>query len=223
MRRIHDFHGGIHPPERKSLSNSQAIRRAAIPKQLVLPLSQHIGSPAVAVVVPGQAVLGGERLTDLSGLPIHAPTSGVIAAIEDRPVPHASGMLARCIVIDCDGTNCWVDLQSLHDFRSVPRPELVHRLFEAGIAGLGGAGFPTAQKLPREDNRSIDTLIINGTECEPYITADDVLMRERAKEIISGTEILAYIASPKEIVIGVEDNKPEAIAAFQIALGDRQD
>ncbi|MDP5053687.1 MAG: electron transport complex subunit RsxC, partial [Congregibacter sp.] len=223
MRRIHDFHGGIHPPERKSLSNSQAIRRAAIPKQLVLPLSQHIGSPAVAVVVPGQAVLGGERLTDLSGLPIHAPTSGVIAAIEDRPVPHASGMLARCIVIDCDGTNCWVDLQSLRDFRSVPRPELVQRLFEAGIAGLGGAGFPTAQKLPREDNSSIDTLIINGTECEPYITADDVLMRERAKEIISGTEILAYIASPKEIVIGVEDNKPEAIAAFKIALGDRQD
>ncbi|WP_439106970.1 electron transport complex subunit RsxC [Congregibacter sp.] len=223
MRRVHDFHGGIYPPERKTLSNSIAIRKAAIPKQLVLPLSQHIGPPAAAIVEAGQEVLGGERLTDLSGLPIHAPTSGVIAAIEERPVPHASGMLEQCIIINCDGEDRWVELRPVDDFRNIPPEALVQQIYAAGIAGLGGAGFPTARKLPMESNNAIDTLIINGTECEPYITSDDVLMRERADRIISGIEILSHIAQPSEILIGIEDNKPEAIAAFKLALNGRED
>ncbi|WP_439102497.1 electron transport complex subunit RsxC [Congregibacter sp.] len=223
MRRVHDFHGGIYPAERKTLSNGQGIRKAAIPPQLVLPLAQHIGPPAEPEVAVGQTVLGGERLTDLSGLPIHAPTSGVIAAIEERPVPHASGMAAPCIVIDCDHEDRWIDLKPVGDFRNLAPGELAQQIFEAGIAGLGGAGFPTARKLPGESNDAIDTLIINGTECEPYITSDDVLMRERADRIIAGVEILAHIARPKEILIGIEDNKPDAIATFETALAHRED
>ncbi|MFK7830866.1 MAG: electron transport complex subunit RsxC [Congregibacter sp.] len=218
MKRIHDFHGGIFPPERKSLSNTTRIRRAAIPSQLVLPLSQHIGPSAKPIIETGQTVLGGERLTDLSGLPLHAPTSGTILAIEDRPVPHASGMHACCIVIDCDGEDRWIDATPLPNYRDIDAQSLTDALFEAGIAGLGGAGFPAARKMPRPGAGSIETLIINGTECEPYITADDLLMRERADAIISGIEILRHICQPNEVLIGVEDNKPESIQALRAAL-----
>ncbi|EAQ96238.1 electron transport complex subunit RsxC [Congregibacter litoralis] len=223
MRRIYDFHGGIYPAERKTLSNEGSIRKAAIPSQLVLPLAQHIGPTAAPAVAVGQEVRGGERLTDLSGLPLHAPTSGVIGAIEERPIPHASGMMAPCIVINCDKEDRWIELTPVEDFRRLSPDQLGRQLFEAGIAGLGGAGFPTARKLPGDSNDAIKTLIINGTECEPYITSDDALMRERADRIIAGVEILAHIARPKEILIGIEDNKPEAIAAFETALARRED
>lgn len=221
MRRSYDFHGGIFPPEGKTLSNQLPIRKAAIPAQLVLPLSQHIGAAAKPLVTPGEAVLGGQRLTDLSGLPIHAPSSGTVAAIEDRPVPHASGMTAKCIVIECDGEDRWIDLQPVEDYRSAPREQLIDTLHAAGIAGLGGAGFPTARKLSGKSRATVSTLIVNGTECEPYITADDLLMRERAKEIVSGIEILSYLCQPEEILLGVEDNKPESIQALKDALAER--
>jgi electron transport complex protein RnfC len=217
MRRIHDFHGGIHPPERKELSNTTPLRQARIPATLVLPLAQHIGPPARVEVHVGEHVLGGQRLTDLSGLPIHAPTSGTVSAIEDRPVPHASGLTAPCIVIDSDGEDRWIELEGTPDYRELAPAELVERIHAAGIAGMGGAGFPTARKLPRSGGASIQTLIINGTECEPYITADDVLMRERAARIVEGIEVLAHIAQPRDILIGIEDNKPEAIAAMRAA------
>jgi electron transport complex protein RnfC len=223
MRRIHDFHGGVYPPERKELSNGAAIRRASIPPQLVLPLVQHIGPPARAEVSAGERVLGGQRLTDLSSLPVHAPTSGRVLAVEDRIVPHASGMSAPCIVIDTDGHDEWLELQGVRDFRACEPGELVDRIFAAGIAGLGGAGFPTARKLPRDGGAAITTLIINGTECEPYITADDTLMRERAAQIVEGIEILAHIVAPREILIGIEDNKPQAIAAVRAATAGRDD
>ncbi|MEM9758708.1 MAG: electron transport complex subunit RsxC [Pseudomonadota bacterium] len=222
MRRVHDFHGGIHPPEQKELSNTRPLRRAPIPAQLVLPLAQHIGPPARLEVGVGDRVLGGQRLSDLSSLPIHAPTSGIVAAVEERPVPHASGLGGLCVVIDCDGKDEWEDLKPLHDYRSTDPVQLIEHLQAAGIAGLGGAGFPTFRKLPRDGGTGISTLIINGTECEPYITADDVLMRERAAQIIEGIEILAHIATPEEILIGIEDNKPEAIAAMRAAVGGRE-
>ncbi|MEM1403310.1 MAG: electron transport complex subunit RsxC [Pseudomonadota bacterium] len=221
MRRPHDFHGGIYPLERKELSNQREIRRAKISRQLVLPISQHIGPPAKVTVSTGDRVLGGQRLTDLSGLPVHAPTSGTITAIEDRPIPHVSGMLGRCIVLDTDGEDTWIDLDPVADYRGADPQKLIDRLFEAGIAGLGGAGFPAARKLPRAGGNGPETLIINGTECEPYITADDLLMREQAHRIVEGIDILAHIAEPKEVLIGIEDNKPEAIAAMKQAVGDR--
>jgi electron transport complex protein RnfC len=223
MRRVHDFHGGVFPPERKTLSNRASIRSAALPKRLILPLSQHIGRPAEPIVAPGDKVLAGQRLTDLSGLPVHASSSGTVAAIEDQPLPHASGMSGPCIVIDCDGEDRWIDLEPLADYRNADTETLIQHLFAAGIAGLGGAGFPTAWKLPHAGGKKIDTLMINGTECEPYITADDLLMRERAAEIIAGIDILAHICAPREILFGVEDNKPEAIASLRHALQGRTD
>lgn len=221
MRKVHDFHGGIYPPERKALSSSVGIRRAPVPRRLVLPLSQHIGPPARPTVQEGDEVLGGQRLTDLTGLPVHAPTSGTIAAITDHPVPHASGLTGRCIVIDCDGEDRWIDLHPVPDFRTCDSRELVDRIFAAGIAGLGGAGFPSARKMPEGCEARIHTLIVNGTECEPYITSDDLLMREQGPRIVEGIEVLAHIVKPQTILIGIEDNKPEAVEAMRAAVQGR--
>lgn len=223
MRRPHDFHGGIFPPERKSLSNGTAIRGAGIPPQLIIPFAQHLGPPAEVCVSVGERVLGGQRLTELDGLPIHAASSGTIIAIEARPVPHPSGFEAPCVVIDCDGKDEWVPLERCEDFRSLTDEALRQRIFQAGIAGLGGAGFPTARKLNRDERHPVKTLIINGTECEPYITADDRLIRERAEDILRGVEILAHLSQPTEILFGLEDNKPEAIAALREALAGREE
>ncbi|GAB3375891.1 electron transport complex subunit RsxC [Spongiibacter taiwanensis] len=221
MRKIWDIHGGIHPPENKHQSMQGPIRQAGIPPQLVLPLAQHIGAPANPVVAVGQRVLKGQMIAEAKGFvsaPVHAPTSGVVVAIESRLIPHPSGMSAPCIVIDTDGRDEWIGRSGVDDFRSLERSKLLERIRAAGIAGMGGAGFPSAVKLGKRDGKPIETLILNGTECEPYITADDALMRERADQIIAGAEILRYLVEPtKETLIGVEDNKPEGIAALQKA------
>jgi len=220
VRRVHDFHGGVHPPENKAQSLAAPIQPAGIPPQLVLPLAQHIGAPAQPVVRVGQAVRGGELLAEADGfvsVPVHAPTSGTVSAIEDRPVPHPSGLPARCIVIDTDGADAWVPLAPLPEAERADPTKLREHIQAAGIAGMGGAGFPTAVKLSPGPGKTIETLIINGTECEPYITADDTLMRERASDIVAGTRILADLLAPREILIGIEDNKPEAVAAVRAA------
>jgi H+/Na+-translocating ferredoxin:NAD+ oxidoreductase subunit C len=220
MRRVFDFHGGIHPAENKHQSVRSPIADAGIPEELVLPLSQHIGAPAVPVVEPGQRVLKGQMIAEPAGfvsVPLHAPTSGTVSAIEDRQVAHPSGLTARCIVIASDGRDEWIEHRGSAEYRNLDKRELVDRIRNAGIAGMGGAGFPTAVKLAVKPGTRIDTLIINGTECEPYITADDVLMRERAEQIIEGSRILAHLVAPDETLIGIEDNKPEGIAALQQA------
>ena len=220
MRQVYGFHGGIHPPENKHQSVGTPIAQAGIPSELVLPLSQHIGAPAVPVVEVGQRVLKGELVADAAGfvsVPVHAPSSGTITAIEERQIAHPSGYTARCIVIATDGKDEWTQLEGSEDYRQLERSELLQRIRQAGIAGMGGAGFPAAVKLSVKPEVQIDTLIINGTECEPYITADDILMRERADRIIEGARILAHIVQPGETLIGVEDNKPEGIAALQEA------
>ncbi|MBE9540568.1 MAG: electron transport complex subunit RsxC [Proteobacteria bacterium] len=220
MRKIYDFHGGIHPPENKHQSVGEPIEAAGIPQQLIIPLSQHIGAPAASVVTVGERVLKGQQIAEAKGfvsVPQHAPTSGVISAIENRVIAHPSGFSAPCIVIDTDGLDQWIDHSGQPDFESVEPSELIKLIRSAGIAGMGGAGFPTAVKLTVKAATKIETLILNGTECEPYITADDVLMRERAEQIIRGATILRHILSPGETVIGVEDNKPEAIAALRAA------
>ena len=219
MRKIWDIPGGIHPPENKTQSLTSRIQAAGIPAQLVLPLSQHIGAPASPIVSPGERVLGGQMIAEASGfvsVPVHAPTSGTVSAIEARQIPHPSGMSAPCIIIDCDGQDEHLDYQGLGDYQALDKASLLSAIRNAGIAGMGGAGFPSAVKLgPRQP---IETLIINGTECEPYITADDILMRERAEQIIAGVKILQHLIAPsKETLIGVEDNKPEGIAALQAA------
>lgn len=225
MRKIWDIPGGVHPPENKSQSNTTPITSIPLPKEVILPLGQHIGSEAIAKVAVGDYVLKGQVIAEPQGLvsaPIHASTSGTVTAIEARPIPHASGLNALCIVLECDGKDEWIDLSPCEDYRLLDKVEVLAKIREGGIAGMGGAGFPTAVKLSPHANQKIDTLILNGTECEPYITADDVLMRERADEIIAGAELLAYLLdSPENVIIGIEDNKPQAIAAMQAAAADK--
>ncbi|OCX94346.1 MAG: electron transport complex subunit RsxC [Pseudomonas sp. CO183] len=222
--KIWDIHGGIHPPEHKDLSNRTPIQPAPLPQRLILPLAQHLGAPAEPCVTLGERVLKGQQIAVASGFvsaPLHAPTSGVVSLIGPQPYPHVSGMLANAIVIDSDGEDKWIELQPQPDYRELERPALLELIRQAGISGLGGAGFPTAVKLSPPPTQTIRTLIINGTECEPYITADDLLMREKAAQLVAGIEILAHLIQPQEVLIGIEDNKPEAIAAVRAAIGER--
>lgn len=214
-----DFHGGIHPPEMKSPSNSTPLQAPPLPAQLILPLKQHLGDEGELCVSAGDQVLRGQPLTrgNRSLLPIHAPTSGLILAIEPHITTHPSGLPARCVVIQPDGNDNWINRQPWPDYLQHSRDALIERIHQFGIAGLGGAGFPTAAKLQHGGDH-IHTLIINGAECEPYITADDRLMREHAMEILQGIGILIYILQPQQVLIGIEDNKPEAIACLQQAI-----
>ena len=222
--KVWDIHGGIHPPEHKELSNRTPIQPAPLPKRLILPLAQHLGAPAEPCVTLGEHVLKGQQIAIASGFvsaALHAPTSGVVSFIGPQPYPHVSGMLANAIVIDSDGEDRWIELEPHPDYRALERPALLELIRQAGISGLGGAGFPTAVKLTPPPTQRIRTLIINGTECEPYITADDLLMREKAAELVAGIEILAHLIQPQDVLIGIEDNKPEAIAAVRAAIGER--
>ena len=220
-QRIWDFHGGIHPDEKKSLSTRRPIAQAPIPQHLILPLNQHIGQPAHPVIQVGDRVLKGQQIAQPSGTvstAVHAPSSGEVMAIEERRIPHPSGLSATCIVIATDGLDEWADKHPLADYTQEDPSQLVQHIQQAGIAGLGGAGFPSAVKLKAHQSQTIDTLIINAAECEPYITADDMLMREKAAEIISGIQILLHILKPKACLIGIEDNKPQAIQALKTAV-----
>jgi electron transport complex protein RnfC len=220
VSKVFDFHGGIHPPENKRQSNTQLIIQAGIPPRLTLPLSQHIGVPAVPVVSVGDRVLKGQIIAEAKGfvsVPVHAPTSGSVVAVEQRPIAHPSGFSDNCIVIDSDGLDQWCPHAGQADYTTLGKEQLLELIRNAGIAGMGGAGFPTAVKLSVEADTRIETLILNGTECEPYITSDDVLMRERAEQVIAGAKIMGHIIEPQQTLIGVEDNKPEALAALRPA------
>lgn len=223
-QQVWDIPGGIHPAEHKELSNQLPIQPAPLPARLILPLSQHLGAPAEPCVSVGERVLKGQLLATANGLvsvPVHAPTSGTISAIGPQPFPHVSGLPAPAIVLDSDGLEQWITLQPCPDYRHLKATELLEKIRQAGISGLGGAGFPTAVKLTARAQQKIHTLIINGTECEPYITADDLLMREKADALISGIDILVQLIHPDAVLIGIEDNKPEAIAAVRAALSER--
>ncbi|EGS63372.1 electron transport complex subunit RsxC [Vibrio cholerae] len=221
--KLWDFPGGIHPFENKHQSNRQPIINASIPNELVLPLKQHIGKAGDLLVKVGDRVLKGQPLTQYTStfmLPIHAPTSGVISAIEPRTVAHPSGLSELCIVLTPDQQEEWFELQPQPDYQQLSPETLLELIRQAGISGMGGAGFPTAKKLQSGLSRT-EILIINAAECEPYITADDVLMRQYAHEIIQGIEIVEHILKPKLTIIGIEDNKPEAVAALQQAAQDK--
>ncbi|MEE2763638.1 MAG: electron transport complex subunit RsxC [Pseudomonadota bacterium] len=225
MTQLWDFAGGIHPPENKHQSTARTIRTAEVPERLVLPLQQHIGEPAAAVVQVGDRVLKGQVIADVAdglGVPVHAPTSGVIDSISELPVPHPSGMTDRCIVLRPDGEDEWIQLHPATDYRERERTEVLELIRNAGISGMGGAGFPSNIKLRPPKERKVDTLILNGAECEPYITADDMTMRERADDIVAGLKIMAWILRPGRCIIGIEDNKPEAVEALRTAIEGTQ-
>lgn len=217
---IWTFPGGIHPPERKYAA-AEPIRELPLPERFILPLRQHIGEPADILVKPGDTVLKGQALTNSKQhgqLPVHAPSSGVVSSIGPARVAHPSGLADTCIIIEPDGNDRWGERQAYADYRNHDHATLLNHIQQSGIAGLGGAGFPTAQKLALQ--KPLDYLILNGVECEPYICADDRLMREYAAEIISGAEILMYLADIPKTLVAVEDNKPEAIKVLTEALQD---
>jgi electron transport complex protein RnfC len=215
------FHGGIHPPENKRQSTGGPIQIAPVPGRLIVPLSQHIGAPSETVVAVGDKVLKGQVIAEAVGrisVSVHAPSSGVVEAIEPRPVPHMSGMTAPCVVIKTDGQEAWCAHQGLDDYKAISKQELIDFIRHHGISGMGGAGFPTDVKLHLGDDHIVNTLVLNAMECEPYITADDMLLREHADQVVKGIEIIAHLLKPHHIMIGIEDNKPQAIRALEQAV-----
>ncbi|WP_202304308.1 electron transport complex subunit RsxC [Dryocola clanedunensis] len=217
--RIWDFDGGIHPPEMKSQSNGTPLRQVPLSKQLFLPLKQHIGAEGELCVKAGDHVLRGQALTKGRGrmLPVHAPTSGTITAIAPHATAHPSALAELSVIIEADGEDVWMERDGWADYRNKSREALIERIHQFGVAGLGGAGFPTGNKLQGGGDK-IETLIINAAECEPYITADDRLMQDCAAQIVEGIRILAHILQPQRVLIGIEDNKPQAISMMRAVL-----
>ncbi|ELV8576557.1 electron transport complex subunit RsxC [Vibrio vulnificus] len=218
-----DFPGGVHPAENKRQSNQQPLVHAALANEIVLPLKQHIGKPGNILVNVGDHVLKGQLLTQSNAgftLPIHASTSGSITAIETRTVAHPSGLSEMCVVITPDGQDTWCEKQPVVDYSQQNSDYLLDVIRMAGISGMGGAGFPTAKKIQSGLGRT-EILIVNAAECEPYITADDKLLQEHAEEVLQGIEIVEHILQPKLTIIGIEDNKPEAIKALESAAQNK--
>ena len=227
QRPIYNFHGGLHLEEHKTISTSRPIEIAPIPEELCLPLIQHIGNPARPCVHVGDTVLKNQCIARADGrisAPVHAPSSGTVIAIEKRSVPHPSNIDVECIVIKTDGRDTAIEPehQRIKNFRTLSRQEIQQRVHDAGIVGLGGAGFPSHIKLNPADH-PVETLILNAAECEPYITCDDMLMREQADAIIQGMRIMQYALNAKSCLIGIEDNKLDAYAALQTAIADSDD
>ncbi len=221
------FHGGLHLEAHKRASTREPILLMRVPRWIILPLQQHIGEAAEPLVRVGDHVKKGQliaRATSYVSAGVHASTSGVVHAIEPRPVPHPSGLSAPCIVIETDGKEEWSEehLPPMEGYDHLDPVALRNRVREAGLVGLGGAAFPTAVKLNPGNEKPIDTLILNGAECEPYISCDDMLMRERAPEIVEGLRIIRHALGPKHCIIGIEDNKPEAFEALCEALGGEE-
>lgn len=209
--------GGIHPPEMKQLSNNSPIERLPQAQEYLLPLPQ-VGETAALIVNIGDHVLGGQALTrgiSAMYLAVHAPTSGTITAIEPRPSNHPSGLPVLTCVLQADGLNTTVPFIAA-DATQLTHDQILQRIRDAGIAGMGGAMFPSHIKL--NPASKIEQLIINGVECEPYITSDDRLMREHAGGILKGVALMQQLITPKQIIIAIEDNKPEAILSMKKAL-----
>lgn len=214
------FRGGVHPDGFKELSTQLPISHVPLPPKLYVPLRQHAGSEAIAIVKAGDKVLKGQLIGRAgSGLsaPVHAPTSGTVEDVRSVVAAHPSGHECTSIIIDVDDNDTAIASNSECDPFSLSKEELAQRISDAGIVGMGGAAFPAAVKLNSASSRNIDTLILNGGECEPYLTADDLLMRERAQEIVLGSRLIQYIIGAKKIVVAIEDNKVDAISAMQAA------
>lgn len=222
--KLWDFHGGIHPPEMKTQSSGTPLRQLPLATRFVIPLKQHIGAEGELCVNVGDSVLRGQPLTRGRGrmLPVHAPTSGNIVAIAPHSTAHPSALPELSVIIEADGEDRWIERDGWSDYRSRDRDALIERIHQFGVAGLGGAGFPTGAKL-KSGGDLIETLIINAAECEPYITADDRLMQDCAAQIVEGVRILMHILQPRQVLIGIEDNKPQAISMLRAVLAGSHD
>ncbi|MDC7718526.1 electron transport complex subunit RsxC [Vogesella sp. DC21W] len=216
MSRLYDFHGGIHPPQHKDAATGSPIQALPLPPLLHIALAQSVGNAARPTVAVGQHVRKGETLAEPDGrlsAAVHAPTSGTITAIGPHPFAHPSGLPVDTLTLQPDGLDEWQPRQPL-DWQQADGTALRKHLQAMGVVGLGGAAFPTHLKLAAGQ---LATLVVNGAECEPFISCDDLLMRERATSIVDGIRIAAHALQAGEVLIGIEDNKPQAIAAMQAA------
>lgn len=219
------FRGGVHPKGRKELSREAPLRRFdPQPGEMVYPLAQHIGKPAKAIVKKNDPVLVGQKLADADGFVsacVISSCSGKVKAVEKRRT--IAGTMTECVVVENDGKYTPIEgLGQKQDLSGITGQEILNRVKEAGIIGLGGAGFPTHVKLAPKAPEKIKYLIANGAECEPYITCNDQLMRSSPEGIVEGLEIALRLYPNAECVVGIEDNKPEAIAAMQKAVSGKE-
>lgn len=222
-RQLHNFHGGLVFETYKDITSKIVAIQHPLPQKIILPLRQHIGIPAVPVVKIGDYVLKGQLIARADGyvsIPLHASTSGKVIDIGDYPVPHAGKAVATCIVIKPDGEERWADIEPTENFLSIDPKQLQEIIRSSGIAGLGGAGFPAHVKLNEGVVNVVDTLIINGVECEPYITCDDRLIREKAHYVVAGTRMIRHAVQARQCVIAVEEDMPEAYAALAQWIDD---
>jgi electron transport complex protein RnfC len=212
------IHGGVHPDDRKQLSADCSIEDLPLPPLLHIPMQQHIGAPAMPTVRRGQRVAKGQLLANSQGMisaPVHAPTSGRVVGIGSYPAHHASGLNVRTISLQPDGEDCWSEeIRGVEDPFELAAEEIATRVSAAGIVGMGGATFPSAVKLNLRKRYKLRALVINGAECEPYLSCDDRLMREHTEQVLDGMRIMAHALGVSRIIIGIENNKPEAQATM---------
>lgn len=211
---------GVHPDDHKRPAADAPVRRMPMPARLYVPLLQHIGTAARPTVLVGQQVAKGQLIAEPQGMvsaAIHAPTSGTVVAIGEIVAPHPSGLPLAAVTIEADGADRWADLVGASDPFALDPMEIGKRVARAGVVGMGGAAFPASVKLTGSLRAKIATLIVNGGECEPYLSCDDRLMRDRAAEIVDGIRIALHATGAREALVGIEDNKPEAIAAMRAA------
>ena len=216
------FRGGIHPPYNKDLTNFKPIEKAALPKKVIIPMGMHIGAPCEPIVKVGDTVKKGQKIGEAKGfvsVPVHASISGKVTAVEPRPWP--GGGLMMSVVIESDGKD------EVYEGITPPKPlselspdEIKNLIREAGITGMGGAGFPTQVKLSFPPEKNVDTIIVNAAECEPYITADHRLLLEGTEDVIFGLEAIMKATGIKQAYIGIEDNKQDAIEAVKKAISE---
>ena len=212
LMRLKTFAGGVHPPDNKHYSASIPIEDLAVPPKVIIHMSQHIGSPSTPIVSVGEQVKTGQLIAESTGfvsIPQHSSISGKITKI-DRFL-HANGSISQAIEISSDGNDEWIELSDDENYMDLPIEEMKQRVGKAGICGMGGAGFPTFVKLSPPADKPIDTVILNGVECEPYLSSDHRLMLEKGEDIVRGLKLIMKMVGAKVGMIGIEANKPDAI------------
>ncbi len=222
-QRLYHFHGGLKLRHNKKISCQQPIRRSKLPPRLYVPLLQHAGEQAKALVVLGQTVLKGQAIACFElpepGL-VHAPSSGTVTAIARSAISHPSGQEGMAVIIKPDGRDQWCDLQALDNWRELDPVRLRKHLAESGIVGLGGAVFPTSTKVKDAHDKGIHTLILNGAECEPFISCDEMLMREEAERVVQGALVLQRASGARQVIIAIEDQMGEVWDSLQTTINN---
>ena len=220
LYKSYGFSGGVHPPENKELTEKKVIVQCPPPPQVIIPVQQHIGAPSKPIVEKGTVVRIGDLVSESSGfvsVPAHASISGTVATVENRP--HPFGMPVLSVVIENDGQEKWnPDITFDEKYLDLDRREMLDRIRNAGLAGMGGAAFPTHVKLNPPADKKIDTVLLNGAECEPYLTSDHQLMLQEPQKIIQGLQLIQKILGAKNVAIGVEDNKTDAVKVLKKAI-----